>query len=253
MGKFAERMVETAGRKKSRIILALDLPPSTPNLLGEGLNLLSRVSRSLCAVKFNRHLLLPLGLMEGVKRLVDHAHSLGLPAIMDCKLNDIGSTNLAMAEWFFKAGFDALTVSPYVGWKGGLEPVFHLAKKLGRGLLVLAYMSHEGARQTFGKPLLSGGRLKPAYQVFASWASRWGADGVIVGATRPAKIAEVKRILKGRVAIYSPGVGFQGGSVEEAVRKGADYLIVGRSILQAEDPLEAAESLRVRAWRVKPT
>jgi orotidine-5'-phosphate decarboxylase len=250
MEKFSDRIAEISEKRRSKVIFALDPPPSTPNLLDKGLNLLSQVSQSICAVKINRHMLLPLGLLKGVKRLVDHAHRLGLPAIMDCKLNDIGSTNKVMAEWFFKAGFDALTVSPYVGWEEGLEPVFQLSREQGKGVLVLTYMSHKGAEQTFEKALISSdGKPKPAYAAFARWASKWKADGVIVGATRPQRIAEVKRILRGKVAIYSPGVGVQGGSLEEAVKSGASYLIIGRSILQAEKPSKAAENLRERAWK----
>ncbi|MHC1563864.1 MAG: orotidine 5'-phosphate decarboxylase [Candidatus Hecatellaceae archaeon] len=250
MEKFTDRIAKSSKKKRSKIILALDLDPSTSNLLDKGLNILSQASQSICAVKINRHVLLPLGLLGGVKRLVDYAHRLDLPAIMDCKLNDIGSTNRVMAEWFFRAGFDALTVSPYVGWEQGLEPVFQLAKEQGKGLLVLTYMSHKGAEQTFEKALLAGyGKPKPAYKVFARWALKWKADGAIVGATRPEKIVKVKRILKGEVSIYSPGVGVQGGSLEEAVKSGADYLIIGRSILRAENPGEAAETLRERAWK----
>ena len=49
---------------------------------------------------------------------------------------------------------------------------------------------------------------------------KWGADGVVVGATVPQKIAEVKQILEGKVAIYSPGVGTQGGAAETALKAG---------------------------------
>lgn len=249
MTGFAGWIASEARSRRSKIVLALDLPPSTPRLLQRGLNLLNRVYESICAVKVNRHMFLPLGL-KGVGKLVENAHGLGLPAIMDCKLNDIGATNLVMAEWFFRVGFDALTVSPYVGWEEGLQPVFNLARKEDKGLLVLSYMSHQGAEKTFEKALIrEDGRVKPAYLAFAQWALEWGADGVIVGATRPNRIAEVRRLLRGRIPIYSPGVGVQGGSPEEALARGADYLVVGRSIINADDPREAASILRERTWK----
>ena len=74
-------------------------------------------------------------------------------------------------------------------------------------------------------------------------ALKWGADGVVVGATVPQKIAEVKQILGEKVAIYSPGVGAQGGAAETAIKAGANYLIVGREITNSNDPAQAARML----------
>ena len=82
--------------------------------------------------------------------------------------------------------------------------------------------------------------------MFAEKALRWGADGVVVGATYPEKIREVFKVLGGEIPIFSPGVGAQGGSVEGAVVAGASYLIVGRSIINAEHPGMVAESLKER-------
>jgi orotidine-5'-phosphate decarboxylase len=42
---------------------------------------------------------------------------------MDCKVNDIGSTNQVIAE-YYTAGFDALIANPFVGWEEGLELIF---------------------------------------------------------------------------------------------------------------------------------
>ena len=72
---------------------------------------------------------------------------------------------------------------------------------------------------------------------------KWGADGVVVGATVPQKISEVKQILGEKVDIYSPGVGAQGGAAETAVKAGANYLIVGREIVNSDDPAAAARML----------
>jgi len=72
---------------------------------------------------------------------------------------------------------------------------------------------------------------------------QWGADGVVVGATVPEKISEVRQILGDKVAIYSPGVGAQGGAAATAMRAGASYLIVGREITMATDPAEAAQRI----------
>jgi len=71
----------------------------------------------------------------------------------------------------------------------------------------------------------------------------WGADGVVVGATVPQKIAEVKQILNDKVDIYSPGVGAQGGAAETAIKAGASYLIVGREITNSNEPATAARTI----------
>ena len=82
------------------------------------------------------------------------------------------------------------------------------------------------------------------YEVFARKALEWGADGAVVGATYPEKIRTLYSILGEKTPIYSPGVGAQGGNAESAVRSGAKYLIVGRSIVLASNPSEVAEKLK---------
>jgi len=164
---------------------------------------------------------------------------------MDAKVNDIGATNQVIAEYYFAAGFDAIIANPFVGWEEGLKPLFDVSKRLDRGVILLTYMSHKGAVEGYGQTIIDSltGEQMPQYVAFAKKAVQWGADGVVVGATRPDKIAEVKAILGGKAAIYSPGVGAQGGVPEAAVRAGADYLIVGREITMAQDPAEAAQKL----------
>jgi orotidine-5'-phosphate decarboxylase len=254
-------MVNSSKRKKSNVILALDLPPDKPRrLLSRSFQILNLVHPYLCAVKLNRQAVLPLGLFNGVKKIVEKAHDLGLPAIMDAKINDIGNTNRAIAEYYYKAGFDAVIASPFVGWDEGMQPVFEVAHKMNRGVIVLVYMSHKGAVEGYGQTVqdTATGQLVPQYKVFAEKALKWNADGAVVGATYPEKIREISAILKNKVSIYSPGVGAQGGDSKAAVKAGADYLIVGRVIVEAEDPEKIAKQTRDAAWqnlqrrRVKP-
>jgi orotidine-5'-phosphate decarboxylase len=243
----------SAKEMESNLILALDLPLDTnpPHLLSKSIKILDMVHPHICAVKINRHLVLPLELFNEVRKVVNFAHNLGLLVIMDCKINDIGYTNHVIAEFYYKVGFDALTVNPFVGWDGGLQPVFKIAHHMDRGVIPLVYMSHRGAEEGYGQTVLDArtGRLTPQYKVFAEKARLWNADGAVVGATYPEKIGEVKRILKDQVPIYSPGVGAQGGNIELAIRAGASYLIVGRSITLAENPTETAKSIKNISWR----
>jgi orotidine-5'-phosphate decarboxylase len=245
-------MESSAKKKKSNIILALDLEVDKPQrLLTRSLRILNTTHEHLCAVKLNRQAVLPLGLFNGVQKIVNRAKDLKLPTIMDAKINDIGNTNRAIAEYYYRAGFDAVIASPFVGWNEGLQPVFEVAQKMNRGVIVLVYMSHKGAAEGYGQMVKDAetGRLAPQYKIFAEKALKWKADGAVVGATYPEKIREIHAILKGKVAIYSPGVGAQGGDVETAVKAGADYLIVGRSIVEAEDPAKKAQQIRDAAWQ----
>jgi orotidine-5'-phosphate decarboxylase len=244
---FKTKIEETAKKKESSIVLALDFPFRNPEkcegLLAEAQGVLEAVHSYVCAVKINHHLVLPLGTFDGVQQLVTGIHEKGLLAIMDCKANDIGATNQVIAEYYCAAGFDALIANPFVGWEEGLKPLFDVVQKLQRGVILLVYMSHKGAREGYGQTIsdeVTG--LKTAqYVAFAKKALKWNADGVVVGATHPEKIREIHDILGENVPIYSPGIGVQGGTAEEAFKAGARYLIVGRSITLAQNPQETAK------------
>jgi len=239
---FRERIEASSRKRGSNIVLALDLEYADSNvLLSKSLEILEDVSPYVCAVKVNHHLVLPLGLYDGVKKVIAAAHALGLPAIMDCKINDIGHTNEVIANHYFDAGFDAVIANPFVGWEEGLAPVFKIAEMRGKGVILLTYMSHRGASEGYGQKVLNGSGLERyQYLVFAKKALMWGADGVIVGATYPERIQEIRSILKGKVPIYAPGVGAQGGDIKQTLEAGANYLIIGRSIVSDENPVRSA-------------
>jgi len=227
--------------------LALDLVREDREILFKhSLRMIGSVSRYLCAVKINRQLVLPLGLHDRVAALVDEIHRQRVPAIMDAKINDIGHTNEFIASQYFSAGFDAVTASPFVGYKDGLEPVIRLAKSQQRGVLLLVHMSHKGASEGYGQTVVDErtGERRPQFVVFAERALQWDADGVIVGATFPDTITAVRSILGDSIPIFSPGVGVQGGSLGDAIAAGARYVIIGRSIYESEDPARSAEAMR---------
>jgi orotidine-5'-phosphate decarboxylase len=246
---FNAKMQEAAKSKNSRIVLALDFPFEAAEnrniVLIKAQKILKAVHPYVCAVKINHHLTLPLGTFDGVQALVEQIRGQGMLAIMDAKVNDIGATNQVIAEYYYSAGFDALIANPFVGWEEGLKPLFGVSKRLNRGVILLTYMSHKGASEGYGQTIIDPetGEKTLQYISFAKKALMWGADGVVVGATVPEKIAEVKRILGEKVAIYSPGVGAQGGGAETAIKAGANYLIVGREITNSDDPAQTARLL----------
>lgn len=254
VNKFYETIKKSAYIKHSKIILALDLQPNgNIGYVQNAINLIENLNALICAIKVNRHLTLPLGLGKEIHKILKLCNKLGLPTIMDCKINDIGSTNKVIARHYFETGFNAVTANPFVGWEDGLQSVFELAETFDRGVLLLVYMSHKGSWEGYGievnDPKL--GKTRPLYHLFAEKALDWGAEGAIVGATYPEKIHEVYDLLGNKVPIYSPGIGVQGGRVKSAVSSGATYLIVGRSIIRSNDPVASAKKLKIMAGRPK--
>ena len=246
---FQSRMKEASRSKNSRIVLALDFPFEPPNnrasLLSKAQKILTLVHPYICAVKINHHLTLPLGTFDGVEQLVEQIRGQGLLAVMDAKVNDIGATNQTIAQYYFAAGFDALIANPFIGWEEGLKPLFEVSQRLNRGMILLCYMSHKGASEGYGQTIIDqeNGEKTFQYISFAKKAVKYGASGIVVGATRPEKIAEIKQVIGNHVPIYSPGIGAQGGAAEAAIKAGADYLIIGREIITSLDPAKEASHI----------
>jgi len=243
---FQDKIQSAALRNQTRTVLALDLEdPDASQLVKRSREVLARVKDCICAVKVNRQLVLGLGLQRVADSILKPASDLSLPTIMDAKLNDVGHTNEFMARTYFDAGFDAVIASPTAGWKNGLDSVFETARSRNRGVLLLTYMSNPGAETFYALTAKEeDGAEKPVFEIMTRLALEWGAQGVVVGATKPHIISRVRQLVGPIMPIYSPGVGAQGGKPSEAVEAGATYLIVGRTIYAAPDPRAAALSIR---------
>lgn len=242
MSSFSARIAQAAKKKKSRIILAIDPRPGTKNQKLFAKKIIGAAAGHVCAVKVNFHLLLPLSSAD-IKGVTKYAHSRGLLCIADIKLNDIENTNAAAVEHLAAMGFDAVIANPFMG-TSTLAALVKKARGLGLGVIALVYMSHPDAKEGYG--LQSGD--SSVYRLFLERAINAGADGAVVGATQ----AEIIREVRGRIDIYSPGVGTQGGDVEQAVKEGSDYLIVGRTIIEADDTAQAASDIKRRAGSARP-
>jgi orotidine-5'-phosphate decarboxylase len=166
--------------------------------------------------------------------------------ICDAKRADIGTTNAgyvtAIFDWL---GFDAITLHPYLG-KEALQPFLDRADK---GCIVLCRTSNPGAGefqdlQVNGVPLWQ----TVAERVACDWNSNQNCI-LVVGATYPDEMRQI-RALVGDMTFLVPGIGMQGGSVEETVRSGLNRIGKGliinssRGIIFADDPAQAARQLR---------
>ncbi len=198
-----------------------------------------------------------LGAEDALQRLIAHLHAAhpGVPVILDAKRGDIGSTAQRYAvEAFQRYDADAVTVNPYLG-RDSVQPFLDHAE---RGVVILCRTSNPGAGDL--QDLDVGGR--PLYQHVAGTIARdWNAHGncaLVVGATWPAQLAEVRAIV-GDMPLLVPGVGAQGGDAEAVVRnaKSADGtgLLVSssRAILYASSGDDYADAAADAARTLRDT
>ena len=144
------------------------------------------------------------------------AHHPHLPIILDAKRGDIGAT----AEQYVREAFeryqaDAVTVSPYMGF----DSVAPYLEWSDRGVIVLCRTSNPGGSdlqflQVDGIPLYQ----HVAHLVAEKW-NRHGQCALVVGATFPHELAQVRSIV-GDMPLLVPGIGAQGGDVQATVEAG---------------------------------
>jgi orotidine-5'-phosphate decarboxylase len=157
---------------------------------------------------------------DQLERTIEYIHRAypGIPVILDAKRGDVGSTAERYAiEAFERYGADAVTVNPYLGGDS-LEPFLRYAD---RGVLVVCRTSNPGARDL--QDLDVGGRK--LFAVVAELAAtRWNSRGnclLVVGATYPQELAEV-RAITGDMPFLLPGVGAQGADMSRGRRGRAE-------------------------------
>jgi orotidine-5'-phosphate decarboxylase len=243
MSSFRKRMQDSSST--SSIILANDLDGTNlESLEKHTLKNIKTLGKYLCAIKFNFHLLLPLG-EKSIKKINKTAHDFGLQTIADIKLNDIGNTNMVTLQRLWHSEFDAVIANPIMGPEN-LSQLVKNAHSDSKGVITLVHMSHPGAKLGYGLRVQdpSSGKMLNIHDLFLKWSYSLHVDGIVVGATVPKLIELSAKKAKGRFEIYSPGVGTQGGDPNDALDAGANYLIVGRTILSSKNPQLEAQKLQ---------
>ena len=239
MTKFSDRIQKSS--KISPIILANDYEPKTSNIESKTIRNIKLLHNYLCGVKINFHLLLRLDKKQ-ISKINKTVHDFGLQSIADIKLNDIENTNLITTQNLWNMGFDAVIVNPIMG-KYSLKNLVDVSHKQNKGVISLCHMSAPEAKLSYELKIKSMSKDKQLYQLFLDWAISSRVDGIIVGATYPKIISHCKNTAKSKLSIFSPGVGTQGGSASKAKKLGSDFLIVGRTILNSNNPLETIKKL----------
>lgn len=214
----------------------------------------------LCvAYKLNIAFYEALGL-EGLRQLkltMDYIHSLKKPVftIADAKRGDIGNTSERYARAFLDPkgdfNFDAITVAPYMG----ADSVQPFTVYDGKWVILLALTSNKGA---FDFQLSEDREGTPLYQRVLQTSKQWGNEDnmmYVVGATKADMLADVRRIVPGSFLLV-PGVGAQGGSLEEVCRYGFNGdcgLLVNssRGIIYASNEMDFAEAAAREAQKLQ--
>ena len=245
MPTFRTRLLKIA-KSNGYVVLANDYDSSVKNLQAKTIDNIKKLHPFLCGIKLNFHLLLPLGEKE-VLKINKTAHKYGLITIADIKLNDIGNTNKTTIENLWKMGFDAVIANPIMGLDS-LKNLVKSAHQYEKGVITLCHMSAPEAKLSYDLEVKSG-RNRQLYKLFLEWAITSKVDGIVVGATFPKIIQYCSKKVKKSIHIFSPGVGTQGGSADEVISSGTNFLIVGRTILHSKDPLQTCKELRLASLR----
>ena len=205
----------------------------------------------VCAYKPNLGFYLTLGAAGAIalERIIAYIPK-NIPVILDAKFNDIGHTAQAYARGAFDAlTVDAVTVNPYLG-QDGVAPFLARADKAA---FVLARTSNksavdfqdlrisESANYEARDPGIRGSTL---YQTVVQRAMAWNASfpgtcGLVVGATYPQELAQV-RSLAPDLPFLIPGVGAQGGNLDAAVHFGSTQSGIGPIINTSRGVLYAS-------------
>ena len=226
------------------VILANDYDLSVKNLESKTIENIKQLHPFLCGIKLNFHLLLPLSGKE-ILKINKTAHRYGLQTIADIKLNDIGNTNQITTENLWNLGFDAVIANPIMGLDS-LKNLVKSAHKHDKGVITLCHMSAPEAKLSYDMEVKMG-KKQQLYQLFLNWALTAKVDGIVVGATFPKIIQYCSKKAGKNLSIFSPGVGTQGGDANDVISAGTNYLIVGRTILNAKNPVGVAEKLQLQS------
>jgi orotidine-5'-phosphate decarboxylase len=171
--------------------------------------------------------------------------------IADAKRGDIGNTSEMYAKTFFETlDFDAVTLSPYMG-KDTVEPFLKFRNKWS---VLLALTSNPSANDF---QYLDDGKGKRLFERVLDVSKDWGnVDNTmyVVGATKAEMLAGIRTIVPNHFLLV-PGVGAQGGSLEDVARYGMNSacgLLVNssRAILYADKTIKFADAAANEAQKI---
>lgn len=248
---YFDRLRALSRERQTLLCVGLDpdpeqIPGGAAGALRHCLDVVRQTEEHVCCFKPNSAFWEQYG-PDGWKALLElREEAPDTPFLLDAKRGDMDNTMRAYARAVFVTlGMDAATVNPYLG----SDSLHEFTRYEDRGVYVLCRTSNPGASDL--QHLESNG--KPLYRQVAELAERMNQAanvGLVVGATAPRQVAEVRSV--SALPFLLPGVGAQGGDVEAAVRAAwngdpASCLVAAsRSVIFAESPGREAAALKAQ-------
>jgi len=177
--------------------------------------------------------------------------------IADAKRGDIGNTSDMYARTFFEYyNFDSITVAPYMG-KDSVAPFLNFKDKW---VILLALTSNEGANDFQLSEVVydSAAPTERLFEIVIETSMKWGNNEnmmYVVGATKADMLDRIRKIIPDHFLLV-PGVGAQGGSLEEVWKHGSNddcglLVNASRNIIYAGNGKDFAEKAREEALKIQ--
>jgi len=257
--RFVSRLSEASRRNRSLLCVGLDPDPAklpVKDVFEFNKTIIDATADLVCAYKPNLAFYEALGIrgLQVLKKTVAYIPE-NIPVIGDAKRGDIGNTAIAYARALFGYyKFDAVTLNPYLGYDS-IEPFLDYKDK---GVFVLCRTSNSSACDF--QDLVDNFGMK-FYQSVALRAGDWntaGNVGLVVGATYPEELREIRKLCPDMVLLI-PGIGAQGGDLEQSVKYGVDankekaVIVAARQVLYASKDADYAKAARKAAMELRDT
>ena len=207
---------------KNQIILALDVEDKD-----EAYKILDQTTPYLNTIKIGYPITLALG-PQIIQQIKDDYN---VQIIADLKVADIEATNEKIVSTTLNWGADSIIVHGFTGDDSVLAAK-NMAEKNNKEIFLLTEMSHPGADRF----------LKPVAEEIAQMGVDMGIKNYVAPATKTDRLAKIREIVGDEAFIISPGVGVQGGKIQDTL-KYADAAIIGRSIYNSDNPQQTLEDL----------
>jgi len=222
-----------------KLIVALDAQDAEAALA-----LAARLDPRLCRVKVGKELFVAAG-----PAVVEQLHGRGFEIFLDLKFHDIPNTVAGACRSAARLGVWMMNVHAS-GGEAMLRAAREAIESVARPPLLIAVTILTSLSQSDFSTAGFAGSVEEAVERLARLARTCGLDGVVCSA-REAKM--LRRAVGDDFTLVTPGIRLPGDAADdqarsvtpvEAVKLGADYLVVGRSVTRAADPAAVLESIR---------
>jgi orotidine-5'-phosphate decarboxylase len=223
---------------RSKLIVALDFPERD-----SALRAVEQLSGHVGHFKIG----LELFTREG-PRLVEEISARGEKVFLDLKLHDIPNTVAGAVRSACRLGVQMLTIHAS-GGLAMLKAASQEAQSSGSPPLLLAVTALTSLSESDINTLGVTGSVEQWVERLASLAQDSGIHGIV---TSSKELGMLHNRFKNALQYVVPGIRPAGAAIQdqartatpgEAIRAGANYIVVGRPILQASDPAKAADSI----------